>query len=971
MKCIVSVLVAFAVLGCRSKEGSGAAPDALVAAHSPAATQVAEPEHFPPASDWGSHDYSPYGSDGEGSGRDPFDPIRLVAPSPGVRSELALPAGAVPLAVAGSTTGAEAALLLKLPDSSAKVVLWRAGAPLVTPLGDLPAGFDGRSIVRHPRTGAVYVAARSSGRSRIFAFAPDGRGAPPRVVYETPREVNRLVIGARPFQLDSDPYFRIFFAARSADGSTSTRTITEDGKVEYQVAGPEQTVDPMQRTEEFAPTTIESPFAAPTAVHPRGEPLLWQDLKGCTHSVRFAYQDNWHDDRTLRGVPCGTVLRIPPNGRGYFGWTSGTPGIVIYDDSAQGGTPQAIQDTFAISPVLSADGRGVLGVVTRGAGRSALVYSPIAMPLADVANAWQLGGNSCDQALFERNGGLLRAGVDDPSQWGSGWQLYSLYESQRYGDGAGVPTLVTTDLFWENFGAAYNGVFILQERRRAIPAFRAFVTQAAAALARSAPASTWGKAFAALAAAQRGDTSGEAGLILHGDAVGHSDALDDMFDYSELKPRGHYTSTPVMEEYFREVHYLTELSRSTEPVVDPGPLQALPQEVQRSAAAWVDVYRGFIAPARAPLLWDQDRSRTVAPYAKHPWDHPAAFPLSWGIDNEVLESTVYHSDWPEDEQIDGPRGPRAHPSGLDVAAMLGSRLAKSLLGEDLTAYPRLGPVLDGITARRPRPAANASLYQRWLDAMAVEWADSAAFPGVPANAPVWGVKRLQTGLATWATLREATILVSERAGAAEAGEGGFETLVPEIPRGYVEPAPRTFEAIADLYDALAADVSIPEDHELEVGVTGRLKKSSAEVRRYAEMARKELRGEALSTAEYLAIEGVGGTVEHAFLLYKALGDPELAISIPEPMGKIADVAGDTRLGVLEVAVGNPMEWHQLVPYFGRRQIALGSVYSYYEFTSKELFNNEEWRQALGRHPHPEWVQAVMAPATNACRVASR
>ena len=33
---------------------------------------------------------------------------------------------------------------------------------------------------------------------------------------------------------------------------------------------------------------------------------------------------------------------------------------------------------------------------------------------------------------------------------------------------------------------------------------------------------------------------------------------------------------------------------------------------------------------------------------------------------------------------------------------------------------------------------------------------------------------------------------------AEGGEGGFEELVYEDPRGYVEPAPKTFEAIAKL-----------------------------------------------------------------------------------------------------------------------------------------------------------------------------
>jgi hypothetical protein len=958
-----STLAFLLAVGC--DRGQSPQPSVPVGAAPPG---VVERESFAPGSNWGVGNYlRPEEAPGE---RDPFEPIRSAAPSPAVRGEFLLPAGVRPVAVAPSLTGPDVALLLVDGAGKSSVVLWTAGTERLASVGSLPDGFEGKSIARHPRTGVVYVAARAAGRSRIYAFSPGEAEDAPRVIYETPREVNRLTIGPRPFQLDADPYYRIFFAAKSADGTTSTRTITEEGKVEYQVAGPAQSVEPMP-DEEFAPSSLPASFAAPTAIHPRGEPLLWQDQSGCTHAVRFAYQQNWYDDRPLRGVPCRGVVRIPPNGRGYYAWTGGTPGIVIYDEPDGAGTPQAMQDTFVVSPGITPDGRGVIGVVARGAARSAVVYVPIAIPLGDVANAWQLGGNRCDQALFERNGGLFRPFPENGPTWGGGPQLYTLYESQRYGDGSGLPTLVTTDLFWENFAAAYNGVFILQERRRAIPAFEAFVAQTAAALASSAPSSTWAKAFAALARAQQGDSTGEAALILGGEGMVHSEVLDAPFNFSELKPRGHYASSRGMQRYFREVHYLTQLSQKNDPAIDVAPLLALPPEVRRSALTWIDVYRPFIAPARAPLLWDTDRARTVAPYAKHPWSHQAAFPLSWGIDNEVLESTVFHMDWPEDEQIVGPGGRRLHPSGVDVAAMFGSPLGRTLLAGDFAAYPRLRPVLDAITARRPRPTRDATLYQRWLDALAVEWADSSAFPGAPANSPVWGVKRLQTGLASWAVLREATILVNERPGAAEMGEGGFETLVPEIPRGYVEPAPRTFDAIAGLYEALAEDVTIPEDEALEAGVIARLKRSAEQARSFGEMARKELRGVALSTEEYVAIHNVGGSIEHAFLLFKALGDPELALSVPEPMGRIADVAGDTRLGVLEVAVGNPMEWHQIVPYFGRRQIAVGSVYSYYEFISQTLLSNEEWRRDMAKHQRPAWVRAVEAPAPNACSASAR
>src|SRR5262249_14105838 len=157
-----------------------------------------------------------------------------------------------------------------------------------------------------------------------------------------------------------------------------------------------------------------------------------------------------------------------------------------------------------------------------------------------------------------------------------------------------------------------------------------------------------------------------------------------------------------------------------------------------------------------------------------------------------LESTVLHSAWPPDEQIVGPKGPRVQASGLDVAAALGSGYARRLLSTALDSFPRLGPVLDALAGRRPSISDSSSVNERWVAALSPEWGDTTNFPGLLSPSSLWPARRLETGLAPWATLREATVLVTERATAAEAGEGGFEPLIPDAPRGYVEPSPRVF-----------------------------------------------------------------------------------------------------------------------------------------------------------------------------------
>lgn len=895
-------------------------------------------------------------------------PLVIQAMSAQGPSELPLPPDVTVLDIATSPTRREVVMLVRDAEGAARVISWVAGSDTTSLIAPLPSGFAARAIASHPADTSLFVTGTMTGGTQVLKLERDGSEWTSTAVFETHWPIEHLIVGTRPFFTTRGRGYRLFFAATMPDGNRSLRSVTVNGEVEYQVVGPQSAAVSLADVDE-EPNGVVAESGVPMAVHPRGEPLLWRDGRGCTHLLPYGSR-NWGTDRLLREVPCGAWTSITPNGAAYLSWRSGEPGVTVVRASGATVAHRVTGYDFLSAPVSVPDGSGVIGVVSLGDSGTAVAYMPIALPLADVANAWQLGGNACHEELYERNAGFFRTRSSND-------QLYSVYEHYVYGLGYPLPFLVTTDLLWENFGAAFNGVFILLERHAAIPAFWSFVDAAHNALGRTSAGSRWTRAFAALAGVRRGDESGESGLIARGDARAYSAVLDSMFNFAELKPRGHYTSNSQMEQYFRAMHYLTELSR----VMDPAPLESLPPEVQHLAASWIGVYRPFIAPPRAPVVWRTDATDRVAPYARRPWEHATVFPLSWGLDNEVLESTVYHADWPADERIVGPDGPRFMPSGLDVAAVFKSALARSLLADDITAYPRLGPVLDGLAARRPTLTDSSTLYERWLEALAVEWADSTAIPGTSPDTPLWPVKRLQTGLASWATLREAAILVTERAGAAEAGEGGFEELLPEMPRGYVEPAPATFEAIAGLFDALARSVSsAPQlesadsaasptvDDRLREGILRRLASSAAEARSFADMARKELRGEALSESEYDAIRRAGGAAEHQFLVYRSIAQGDLALSIPDPLPKIADVAGNLdRFGVLEVAVGGPLEWRQIVPYFGRRQIVVGAVYSYYEFASNELYDNERWRRELPRYSRPAWIESLME---GSCRSAA-
>ena len=128
------------------------------------------------------------------------------------------------------------------------------------------------------------------------------------------------------------------------------------------------------------------------------------------------------------------------------------------------------------------------------------------------------------------------------------------------------------------------------------------------------------------------------------------------------------------------------------------------------------------------------------------------------------------------------------------------------------------------------------------------------------------------------------------------------------------------------------------------------------------MAQKELQNQPLADSDYDEILHVGAVAEHDFLVYNSLASADLALSTPNPIMKIADVAGGGEVPYLEAAVGRPLEWDQVVPYFGRREIVKGSVYSYYEFPSSTPLTDLAW---AGKPANPDADPVNPSPADKA------
>jgi hypothetical protein len=940
---------------------------------------------------------------GSAAAGSPFDaPEPQVVGSPSKPARLELPAGESVLSSAVSPLGPEVALAVRAREGGGRVMIWRIGEEKPRVTWQAPAGLSVEAVAWHPGSGRVFALTHQGKRWGISVLAPGSSGTLERSeIYSTGRELSGLVVSPRPFMFSDGKKdlrgYRLFFGVRHASGF-GIHTLTELGTREYLVIGPaSEALKPRDMDQYDVPDPLPLPNALPLAVHPNGKRLLFTSAKG---SANIAHYPPW-ELRKDATVP-GTAVGFLPNGLGLLLWEPGKPGAqvqVSFERNSWGQEKARVQPpfvqriaespSFLAPPALTADGKGLVGLV--GGERPTVAFVPVEIPLADVSNAWLAVRSKSELERLGRYAGEFLPTRDA--------QLYNLYEEELYREDTNeaVPYLVTTDAFWELFAAAYEGSFILAERYQAMPRFWDFVREARRDAKKLDP--KWAAVFEALESlrAEARPSHPEAKRILAAAGPEVSQALGEPFDFGELKPRGHYAASPDLKKYFQAMRYFTSVSRK----LDTQKLAALPPQAQEQARSWIAAYAGYIAPARAPVIWSKG-AFAPPPYLRKPSPDAVVFPLSWGFDNEVMFTDTFHCETPLSERIQGPplaggkvsprvlavtarcperasepMVPRLLPSGLDVAAAMGNRLARELMEPEVEEFPPLGRALDELSTRFTRYVAtqgSTSLYDRWLRALALQWSeDVAPPPGVDAG--LWKTKRLQSGLGSWATLRHATVLVNERI-AAELGAGGeFEQVWPEQPRGYVEPDPRAFEAIAQLFDGTAeafrrASASlgkrqfvsdVAEEREAVVdGVLKRLASSAQAVRSFQAMAEKQQRGEPLTSAEYEQILYVGRNFEHNFLVFKSLGNPKLALSDPQPISKIADVADAGPKPLLHAAVGKPLEWKLVLPHFGRRQIVRGAVYSYFEVIHDTPLSDEEWRAMEDRTPRPDWVAPFVA-----------
>lgn len=477
-------------------------------------------------------------------------------------------------------------------------------------------------------------------------------------------------------------------------------------------------------------------------------------------------------------------------------------------------------------------------------------------------------------------------------------------------------------------------------------------------------------------------------------------------DYSQYRPRGHYTRNHDFERYFKALMWYGQVPFPLFRESGENTVLAVPETLQAllityslftggSGTADIDLWENIYDPTvfyvgaaddltiyhymdliekiygtepDPETFNDADKLEKLLEEAKK-LPHPL-IQAKWareisGVDTPAGVQFRFMGQRyiPDSEILQNLCDPmfRPVPMGLDVMGVLGSDRAYDLLtnvygvDEQWKEYPkefgRMKEKFDSL----PDETWRSNMYYGWLwtlKALTEPFGDG--YPSFMAN-QAWQDKSLNSALASWAELRHDSILYGKQTGA-EMGGWGPRTM----PKGYVEPNIGAYERLLWLTwysrENLAARNILPDE------LKSRMEEFEDLLRFLIVCSVKELRNEELTDDEYSRIQFYGGTLESLICTTAGTGLRwfEITSEADKNMAVIADIHTTGGGVYLEEGVGNACHIFVVVPIGGKLYLTRGAVFSYYEFMSNTRLTDEEWQTMLkeDRQPSvPGWTES--------------
>lgn len=303
-----------------------------------------------------------------------------------------------------------------------------------------------------------------------------------------------------------------------------------------------------------------------------------------------------------------------------------------------------------------------------------------------------------------------------------------------------------------------------------------------------------------------------------------------------------------------------------------------------------------------------------------------------------------------------PMGPqRCFPRGLDLMAVLGSRVAEAIIREEGDgAYENYDEVLNKLRSEfseLPDSIWNQNLYWLWLSCLKLLIKEDDQL----IKNRAWLVKQLNTALGSWAELRHDTILYAKQSYTPAILS---RPPTPTLTRGYVEPLPSVYKQIKELITTLR---EILDSKGLLLDeCKNKLLRFEDIVGSLVTISEKELKGQTLTEDEYRMIWDIGQTLKNITRFSHGLME-KITSGTDEEMACVADVHTDVNSKqVLEEAVGYPYYIYIICKIDGKDFLTVGGVFSYYEFkqSMSERLTDEKWQVLLKESPpqNPQWYK---------------
>ena len=320
---------------------------------------------------------------------------------------------------------------------------------------------------------------------------------------------------------------------------------------------------------------------------------------------------------------------------------------------------------------------------------------------------------------------------------------------------------------------------------------------------------------------------------------------------------------------------------------------------------------------------------------------------------------------------------RMLPKGLDIMAVLGSDRAYDILlnvyNED--TYPDYTKQIEKLRGEFEAVDDDLwaqNLYWNWLYVLTTLLTPmkEEGYPVFMQN-QAWMDKELSTALGSWTELRHDTILYAKQS-------YSVETSIPMGPpliKGYVEPNPELYARLASLAKFTRDGLSnrgllLPEFaskfsqlEELLVSL-----KEISEIELEYNPISSVAPSRKLTIEQYGIIANIGGTLQEITTF-----PPDIASEIEgqedNEMAVVADVHTAGINGpVLEEGVGYPLNIFVVVPTDSGLRITQGAIFSYYEFPwpIEDRLTDGQWQDMLKTAPPelPIWMASFMDMAVS-------